>query len=85
MVRTHFHQAKPGYRDGVLLVPLPPQEFYTGIVKLAAGDRLGAVTSLGMPEKSRGGNVSGAGEGGKSPAKRVECGADRHQRPGRER
>ena len=32
--------AKQGYRDGVLLVPVDPQGFYTSIVTLSEGDRL---------------------------------------------
>ena len=31
---------KPGYRDGVILVPVDPQGFYTSIVTLQEGDKL---------------------------------------------
>jgi hypothetical protein len=40
LVKEHFHQAKPGYRDGVVLVPVPPDHFYTGLVTLKEGDDL---------------------------------------------
>jgi len=36
----HFHSAKPGYRDGVCLVPVPGEHFHTGVVTLKEGDEL---------------------------------------------
>lgn len=36
----HFHQAKPGYREGVCLVPVPAADFFCGIVELEEGDEL---------------------------------------------
>lgn len=36
----HFDRAKPGYRDGVCLVAVPPDGFFTGIVTLEEGDEL---------------------------------------------
>lgn len=36
----HFDKATPGYRDGVVLVPVPPEDFYCGVVTLKEGDRL---------------------------------------------
>jgi hypothetical protein len=36
----HFDQAKPGYRDGVCLVPVPPSGFFTGVATLEEGDEL---------------------------------------------
>ncbi|MGO8746391.1 MAG: DUF3228 family protein [Thermoguttaceae bacterium] len=78
MVRTHFHRAKPGYRDGVLLVPLPPQGFYTGIVKLESGDRLvGRYIPRHAGEEPRK-ETFVVREGGKSPAKRVDVVLYRH-------
>lgn len=40
LVAEHFDQAKPGYRDGVVLVPVPPEGFYTGMTILQEGDTL---------------------------------------------
>jgi len=40
MALEYYHQAKPGYREGVCLVPVPPEGFFTGIVKLSEGDKL---------------------------------------------
>ncbi len=40
LTQKHFTNAKKGYRDGVLCVPVPPEWFYSGIVQLKDGDRL---------------------------------------------
>jgi len=40
LAQEHFHRAKPGYRDGVCLVPVPPEGFHTGVVELREGDKL---------------------------------------------
>jgi len=40
LVRENYHRAKPGYREGVCLVPVPPENFYTGVVALREGDKL---------------------------------------------
>lgn len=40
LVRENYHRAKPGYREGVCLVPVPPEHFYTGVVALKEGDKL---------------------------------------------
>jgi hypothetical protein len=40
LVRSHFDERTPGYRDGVVLVPVPPQGFYSAIVELHTGDSL---------------------------------------------
>jgi len=40
LVLEHFSMAKAGYRDGVVLVPVPPDGFYCGVVTLKEGDRL---------------------------------------------
>lgn len=37
LVETHFDERKPGYREGVVLVPVPPAGFYSGTVPLASG------------------------------------------------
>ena len=40
LVVENFDKAKPGYRDGVCLVPVPAEGFYCGVVELKEGDRL---------------------------------------------
>ena len=38
MVEQGLPNAKQGYRDGVLLVPVPPEFFFSGVAQLNAGD-----------------------------------------------
>ena len=38
LVAKHFSQAKPGYRDGVMMVPVPPERFFSGRGRGNAGD-----------------------------------------------
>jgi hypothetical protein len=40
LVWANFHLAKPGYREGVCLVPVPPEGFFCGLVTLKEGDQL---------------------------------------------
>jgi len=37
LVEENFDKAKPGYREGVLLVPVPSEGFWSGIVQLKSG------------------------------------------------
>ena len=37
LVEANFSKAKPGYRDGVVLVPVPPDRFFTSTIKLTEG------------------------------------------------
>ena len=37
LVEAHWDQRKPGYREGVVLVPVPPAKFFSGTVPLKAG------------------------------------------------
>jgi len=34
LVESHFGAARPGYRDGVLLVRVPPENFFSGVVQV---------------------------------------------------
>jgi hypothetical protein len=40
LVLDGFELAKPGYRDGVILVPVPPRGFFSGVATLQEGDAL---------------------------------------------
>lgn len=40
IVAKHWDKRKPGYREGVCLVPIPPEGFFCGVVKLKEGDKL---------------------------------------------
>lgn len=40
LVLDFFSKAKPGYRDGVIMVPVPADRFYSPVVQLKEGDVL---------------------------------------------
>jgi hypothetical protein len=40
LVEANFDRAKPGYRDGVILVPVNPSGFFSSVIALKAGDKL---------------------------------------------
>lgn len=42
LVEKHFDQRKPGYREGVCLVPVPPEGFFSSTVELKPGMKLRA-------------------------------------------
>ena len=37
LVEQNFANAKPGYKAGVLIVPVPPRNFFSGVVKIEQG------------------------------------------------
>jgi hypothetical protein len=43
LVAEGWNNAKPGYRTGVLVVPVSPSGFFSGVVRLEAGDALEGV------------------------------------------
>lgn len=40
LAAKHFNNHRPGYREGVVLVSVPSEHFFTGVVVLQEGDRL---------------------------------------------
>ena len=40
LTQDHFEEAKEGYRDGVILVPVPPEGFFSPVVILEEGQAL---------------------------------------------
>lgn len=38
LVQDNFAKAKPGYRAGVILVPVPPENFFSAVIELHEGD-----------------------------------------------
>jgi len=40
MVQANLEKAKKGYRDGVILVPVAPEGFFSSVIQLQAGDKL---------------------------------------------
>lgn len=73
----NFDKAAKGYKDGVVLVPVEPDGFYSSIVQLQAGDILiGQYTARKANEEPR--KSSYSMRGNKMPAKRVDIVLYRH-------
>lgn len=71
-VQNNFFASKPGYRDGVILVPVEPDGFFSSIVQLKEGDVLiGQYKARREGEKPRKSTFYG-GAGSKIPAKSVD-------------
>ena len=69
-VKNNFFCKKPGYRDGVIIVPIDPQGFFSSVTKLKDGDTLvGEYKSRRIGEEPR---VSIRSKGQKMPAKSVD-------------
>ena len=77
LATRHFAQARPGYRDGVCLVPVPPEKFYTSTVQLQEGDELEGVYAPRQPGEAPRKQVWKK-NGEKLPAKSVELVLYRH-------
>ena len=70
-IQQAWEQAKPGYRTGVLLVPVEPSGFFSGVVKLQEGDALtGTFEARKEGEKPRKAVVAEGRE--KMPARTVD-------------
>lgn len=71
MVRGNFDMCRPGYREGVVLVPVDASRFFSGVVQLKDGDPLaGAFEPRRNGEDPR--KVVSAVGASKMPAKNVE-------------
>lgn len=69
-VNANFSQAKKGYREGVVLVPVPADGFFSSVVKLNPGDQLvGEFKSRRAGEEPR---KTIHAKGNKLPAKLVD-------------
>jgi hypothetical protein len=67
-IRKGWENHKPGYRDGVVLVPIDPEGCFSGVVELKAGDKLvGEYTARKDNEEPRKHTYAANGE--KMPAK----------------
>jgi hypothetical protein len=49
LVETHLDKATPGYRDGVILVPVPPERFASGVVEVTPDTSLVATFKARSP------------------------------------
>ena len=70
-IQQAWQQAKPGYRSGVILIPVEPSGFFSGVVKLQEGDALsGTYEARREGEKPRKAVVAEGRE--KMPARTVD-------------
>lgn len=77
IIKDNFDNAKPGYRDGVVLVPVPPALFFSGVTSLTAGQKMvGTFESRRDGEEPR--KQLRAAEGEKLPAAAVDIVLYRH-------
>jgi hypothetical protein len=67
LVIENFDRARQGYRDGVILVPVPPEGFFTSVVTLRDGDHLAGTYEPRMPGEEPRKSTVVVGRG-KSPA-----------------
>lgn len=77
LVEGNFEQAKPGYRDGVILIPVPAEGFSSGVVQVTADTQLKAEFSARRRGEDPYVQVVAVG-GEKLPAKVVEVVCYRH-------
>ena len=71
MVEAGFTNAKPGYRDGVVLVPVLPEAFFSGVRELVGGEPIwGKYESRREGEEPRKVVITGSRD--KLPAKNVD-------------
>jgi hypothetical protein len=71
LVHRNFDGAKPGYRDGVVLVPVDPTLFLTAVVELKEGDQLVGFFKARQPGETPRKSFGVVG-GQKTPAKFVD-------------
>lgn len=71
LVEAHSCNAIPGYRDGVLRVPVPPQGFFSGVVQVTPETELAAKYEARRPGEQPFVQVVTLG-GEKLPARAVE-------------
>jgi len=71
LVYGGFNHATPGYRDGVILVPVAPDGFYSSTIQLKEGDKLAGEFSARREGEDPRKHVWVV-DGEKIPAKRVE-------------
>lgn len=77
LVEVHFAEAMPGYKDGVLLVPVPAEGFFSGVVEVTPETPLRAVFTARRKGEDAYLQVEAVG-GDKLPAKVVEIVLYRH-------
>lgn len=76
LVAENLDKAKPGYRDGVILVPVPPEKFFSGVIEVNFDTILVAHFEARREGERPYINVTALGE--KSPAQFVDIVLYRH-------
>jgi hypothetical protein len=77
LVTKHLAEARPGYRDGVLLVPVPPDGFFSSTVSVTKDTPLTASFVARRPNEEPYIKVNASG-GSKQPAVAVDIVLYRH-------
>ncbi|MBI4133364.1 DUF3228 family protein [Candidatus Uhrbacteria bacterium] len=72
LVAANFESGKPGYKDGVLLVPLSPEGFWCGVVEVGPGMTLHATFEARRPGEAGFIQVVVTGGAAKHPAEAVD-------------
>ena len=71
LTESNFNNAKKGYREGVCLIPVPAQGFFSSVVKLRPGDKLEGVYEARKEGESPRKNIYSV-SGNKIPAVSVD-------------
>lgn len=72
LVDENFNKRKPGYREGVVLVPVPPEGFFSPVVILKEGDKLIGEYKARRPGESPRKSVHAINNASKTPAVGVD-------------
>jgi hypothetical protein len=70
LAEQHFPSAKPGYKDGVMLIPVPAERFHSAVLKLDYGTKLVALFEARRPGEEPFINIGAVGS--KAPARVVQ-------------
>lgn len=76
LVEKHFSEAKQGYRDGVLSVPVHPEGFFSSVVPITQETKL--IASYEARRAGEQAYIQVTAQGAKVPAKKVEVILYRH-------
>ncbi len=72
----NFEKAQPGYRDGVVLVPVPPERFFSSVVEVTRDSKLWS--TFGSRQRGEAPFLQTVARGSKAPAVAVDIVLYRH-------
>lgn len=78
LVEANFSKARPGYRDGVIKIPVPPDKFYSSTIQMTEGMEFSGVYAPRRPGEKPYMQWSSKAPAGKMLAKAVEIILYRH-------